>query len=198
MAMSPDKITIDGIEITCDRQYRKVRIPRLEFEYGRLTLVMPPGYAEEKKLIGQHKRWIANRARSFREISDISARLEIPREKDEESFRLFVESSVRAFSKELGVAQPRVAYRKLESRWGSCNSSGKITVNSVLRLLPEEFTGYILYHEVAHMIERRHNRRFYSIVEKRFGNRKDMDRLLSAYWYAIKRNGRNKNEKKNG
>ena len=62
------------------------------------------------------------------------------------------------------VAQFRL--KKMKTRWGSCNiSQRRIWLNAVLIHLPEIFLEYVLVHELAHLLEPGHNRRFHAIVE---------------------------------
>jgi len=94
-----EKHSIDGLEIYYSRIYRKIRIPRLEFENGELLLVLPLGYTEERILIEQHKRWIKNRYKSFGEIDELSRSIEDREGIDIGLFRNFAEAKIKSFPK---------------------------------------------------------------------------------------------------
>lgn len=180
-----EKVKIAELEIYYARVYRKIKVPRLEFENGKLTLILPCGCKEEEKLIERHKRWIQNRQKAFSEIRKISNTLPVIKCMEIDAFKKFAEERITAFSKELRVKSKEVVCRKLKSRWGSCSSKGKITVNSLLRYLPENLIEYILFHETAHLVEKKHNKRFYKLMEQKFKDTGSLEKQLSAYWYKL-------------
>lgn len=53
------------------------------------------------------------------------------------------------------------------SRWGSCTpGSGTIRLSHRLRSMPEWVVDYVLLHELAHLVEANHTRRFWTLVER--------------------------------
>lgn len=59
----------------------------------------------------------------------------------------------------------RVSVRNQRSRWGSCTSSGMISLNWRLILAPDLVRDYIIFHELMHLREMNHSRRFWACVE---------------------------------
>ena len=66
----------------------------------------------------------------------------------------------------LGVTVKRVSVRDQSSRWGSCSSTGVLSYSWRLILAPSFVLYYLAVHEVAHLIEMNHSRRFWRLVEK--------------------------------
>jgi predicted metal-dependent hydrolase len=62
----------------------------------------------------------------------------------------------------------RVTVRNQRSRWGSCTSAGVISLNWRLVLAPERVRDYIICHELMHLREMNHSRRFWACVEDVF------------------------------
>ncbi|MFA6173462.1 MAG: SprT family zinc-dependent metalloprotease [Kiritimatiellales bacterium] len=57
--------------------------------------------------------------------------------------------------------------RKMKTRWGSCTPrTGRIRINTHLVSKPAECLEYILVHEMAHLIEPSHNRRFKALMDQ--------------------------------
>jgi predicted metal-dependent hydrolase len=77
-----------------------------------------------------------------------------------------LEAASRAAAQALGVAIKRVSVRDQASRWGSCSSTGVLSYSWRLILAPTFVLNYLAAHEVAHVIEMNHSRRFWRLVEK--------------------------------
>ena len=57
---------------------------------------------------------------------------------------------------------PTIKFRKMTSRWGSCNFVRKLlTFNYALINAPIESVEYVVYHEFTHFIEPNHSKKFY-------------------------------------
>jgi predicted metal-dependent hydrolase len=78
-----------------------------------------------------------------------------------------VEPLARQTQAALGVGAARFFARRMKSRWGSCSPrSARIRLNTELARHPPRLLGYVLVHEMAHLLEAGHNRRFYALVER--------------------------------
>jgi predicted metal-dependent hydrolase len=82
-----------------------------------------------------------------------------------EARRDLAAASERAASA-LGVGIARIAIRDQVSRWGSCSATGVLSYSWRLILAPSVVLDYLACHEVAHLIEMNHSRRFWRLVER--------------------------------
>lgn len=67
----------------------------------------------------------------------------------------------------LGVEVEKVFVRKMRTRWGSCTPQTRsIRLNTELATKPPECLEYIVIHEMAHLLEPSHNRRFVGVMDR--------------------------------
>jgi len=76
-----------------------------------------------------------------------------------------LEAASRKAAATLGVTVRRVSIRDQSSRWGSCSTTGVLSYSWRLILAPPFVLDYLAAHEVAHLIEMNHSRRFWRLVE---------------------------------
>jgi predicted metal-dependent hydrolase len=80
-----------------------------------------------------------------------------------------------------GLTVTRVTIRNQRSRWGSCSARGHITLNFRLMLMPAEVREYILIHELMHLRQANHSRRFWRLVEAACPGFRDAERWLKKH-----------------
>jgi len=77
-----------------------------------------------------------------------------------------LEAASRQAAQMLGVEIRRISVRDQTSRWGSCSSTGVLSYSWRLILAPPFVLEYLAAHEVAHLVELNHSRRFWRLVER--------------------------------
>lgn len=63
-----------------------------------------------------------------------------------------------------GLHAGRVTIRNQRSRWGSCARNGDIALNFRLMQMPAVVRDYVLIHELMHLRQQNHSRRFWRLV----------------------------------
>jgi len=71
---------------------------------------------------------------------------------------------VDKLSTRLGVRYNRVIIRGQKTRWGSCSQKGNLSFNWKLIMAPEPVIDYVIIHELAHLKEMNHTKRFWHMV----------------------------------
>jgi hypothetical protein len=67
----------------------------------------------------------------------------------------------------MGVSANEVRIKQMKTKWGTCNIKAKrIWINLDLIKKPVYCIEYIVVHELAHLIEKNHNKRFKEIMDK--------------------------------
>lgn len=59
---------------------------------------------------------------------------------------------------------PTLKIRRMKARWGSCSSTGTITLNQKLIHMDEKLIDYVIVHELCHLIEHNHSKAYYSLL----------------------------------
>lgn len=73
---------------------------------------------------------------------------------------------VEYFAKQMGVTYKRITIRSQRTRWGSCSSKDNLNFNCLLMLAPEDVLDYVIVHELCHLKEMNHSKRFWAEVAK--------------------------------
>jgi predicted metal-dependent hydrolase len=68
------------------------------------------------------------------------------------------------FAGRLGVPAPCIALSNARGQWGVCMEGGTIRLNWRLVHLAPELGDYVVAHEVAHLVEMNHSKRFWGLV----------------------------------
>lgn len=75
----------------------------------------------------------------------------------------------------------RLVVRQLNSRWGSCTSKGKITLNSELIKLNETLIDYVIIHELCHLRFHNHGQDYYRLLAELIPDYKSIRKELRKY-----------------
>lgn len=74
---------------------------------------------------------------------------------------------VQKWERLLAVSPKRVSIRKMKTRWGSCTPAlESIRINFVLVYLDKIFLDYVVLHELVHLLEPSHNKRFVLFMDQ--------------------------------
>lgn len=86
----------------------------------------------------------------------------------ERARKYFDQKLLRAFEKfrRYEIALPSVRLRRMPKRWGTCSAKGVIHLNPDLVKFPSSCVEYVIVHELCHLIEANHNRKFYQLLQR--------------------------------
>lgn len=81
----------------------------------------------------------------------------------------------------LGVRIAEWGIKKMKTRWGTCNPGARrIWLNLELAKKPAQCLEYILVHELTHLVERHHNDRFISLMNRHLPNWRQHRQALNS------------------
>ena len=165
------------------RRSRRARRWTIDLPWGspaRLTVPTWMSDAEIDGVLHDHRDWLATeRARQRprlrldpRGISELEGRRAA-----RELVGMLVEDEAEA----LGVQAGKIQIRDQRTRWGSCSANGNLSFNWRLVLAPIEVLDYVVVHEVCHLREANHSRRFWRLVESRRPSWRDQKLWLDEH-----------------
>ena len=100
----------------------------------------------------------------------LSKNIDIDKWLKKEALRIFSEhlnDCYQNFTR--SIPEPSLRIRKMKTRWGVCNTKTHvITLNLELITKDINCLDYVIYHELSHLIEANHSKRFWLIVEENF------------------------------
>jgi hypothetical protein len=70
------------------------------------------------------------------------------------------------YSALLGLPPPRVALSNARTQWGVCTESGAIRLSWRLVHVAPALADYVVAHEVAHLVEMNHSRRYWALLAR--------------------------------
>ena len=99
--------------------------------------------------------------------------------------RAELEPRLRELAAQHGLECGRISIRNQRSRWGSCARNGNIALNFRLVQMPVGIRDYVLVHELMHMRQQNHSRRFWRLVEQACPAFRDAERWLRQEGKAL-------------
>ena len=78
-----------------------------------------------------------------------------------EQARLVIGGRVEWYAKKTGLSYNRIKITSATTRWGSCSSRGNLNFTWRLVMAPLPVIDYVVVHELAHLLERRHSKAFW-------------------------------------
>lgn len=163
--------------------YRDIQYPRIELKTGKLLLVLPFGYCPDT-FYKEHSGWIFKKTNFIKGCLD-SARDKELAERSDGEFKRLIYDTVEKISLNLKIEIGRVYFRKMRTKWASLSSAKNLTVNGFMKYLPQRLIEYIIFHEIVHIIEKKHNNRFWEIIEMRYKDYQGLERELFEYWFKV-------------
>ena len=83
--------------------------------------------------------------------------------------------------KKFGISFPEIKYRKMVSRWGSCQPKNNVlTFNTKLVEKPLQCIEYVVFHEFTHFLVPNHSKEFYKRLSEFLPDHKIRKELLNT------------------
>ena len=175
-------ITIDNTKIEYNiRKHARAKQLKLSVSaYGDVRVTVPK-YVPIKLVtpfIHLHKSWLLDKLKKAQYIPK-------PKKLTKEEVvelkiktREMVRTKLEKFNRYYNFEYLRITVRNQKTRWGSCSSNKTLSFNCKLALLPEEMVDYIVVHELCHLREMNHSKRFWDLVAQTIPNHRAIRKRL--------------------
>ena len=90
----------------------------------------------------------------------------------------YIPLRVESYAKKMGVEPTGIKITTAKTRFGSCSAKNSLCFSCYLAMYDAKAIDYVIVHELAHIIEKNHSKRFYAVVEKYMPDYKERIKLL--------------------
>ena len=95
---------------------------------------------------------------------------------------LFAGELISEWEKKIGVKAEFFGIKRMRTRWGSCNhNKRRVWLNLELAKKPVNCIEYVIVHELIHIIVKKHDEVFFSLMEKYLPNWKNIKEELNRF-----------------
>lgn len=164
-----DKLVIEDITLPVEFVRSKRKTLSISVTKDMRLFVKAPLRMSEREIdrfIKQKTFWIYKQAKRMLELQKNHVEYSTGEEKRlRERAREELTKRTDIYKKILNVEYTKIRIGDQSTRWGSCSSKGTISYNWRLVLMPEEVQNYVVVHELCHLHEMNHSKRFWELVK---------------------------------
>lgn len=115
----------------------------------------------------------------LKDISDFDTKKKLVDKLYRDQLKECLNKIIPKYASKMNLVINEFRIKKMKTRWGTCNIKDKrIWINLELAKTPLQCLEYVVVHELSHLMEPSHNKRFYNIQERYFPDWKRARQLL--------------------
>jgi len=138
-----------------------------------------------EKFITEKSDWVLEKIEELKNHKPRSnfPNIKVDYKKEKEKAKKIITERVNHFGKLYGFEFDRISIRSQRTRWGSCSKNGNLNFNYKLIYLSEEIMDYVIVHELCHLDQFNHSKRFWFLVSEIIPDYKELRRELKKLNY---------------
>lgn len=163
----------------------KMRVLRVAVSYDGAVTVTAPRWVSDGRVeafIASKAQWINAKLDYFKQFTGgvfiKNGKREYHKYKD--AARRLCERRVRELNEAYGFTYGRISIKNHKSRWGSCSKKGNLNFNYKLVHLPPHLADYVITHELCHLQEFNHSKKFWALVARTIPNHRALRHELKT------------------
>ena len=149
---------------------------------GSVVVTSPFGIQQSliEKFISDKKQWILSKILFFKSVDSKAIRTFSHTDYLEHKNRAYelAHERVRFYNEMYGFSFNKIFIKNQKTRWGSCSCKQNLNLNYKIVFLPQKHQDYIIVHELCHLREFNHSKKFWALVEKALPNYLDIKKEL--------------------
>lgn len=155
------------------RRSRRAKRIRLTINCeGVLTVTLPNSlfFSENsaERAIRTKAKWVSEKLDYFKKHQNRhlckGSKKELTKYKD--LARNLITEKIKHFNQFYDFSFNKISIRNQKTRWGSCSRRGNLNFNYKIVLMPEKIANYIIVHELCHLGEFNHSKKFWGLVSR--------------------------------
>ena len=121
---------------------------------------MPKKGWTPEQVLEKYGEWIKQKQATINIAIQKSTETSINKTRTDNELKMLVRNHAASAQEDLNTKINKIYFREMKTKWASHSQNNNLTINTRLKYLPEDLISYIVYHETAHNLERKHNETF--------------------------------------
>jgi len=162
--------THKGIQYSLKESDRAKRMRLAVYCDASVVVTVPRGVEMSliEKFLQEKRNWIDDKISYFTQFKNkpITRYSEEDYKKYKDEAFALANERVTHFNQIYGFSYNDINIKNQKTRWGSCSAKGNLNFNYKIIFLPETVRDYVVVHELCHLKEFNHSRKFWNLVAR--------------------------------
>ena len=162
---------------------RRVRLS--VYTDGRVVVTVPRRFSERivEQFLREKAEWLHKHRSYFASIprSPVSHFGPADYRTHKGAARALINERITFFNRRYRYSFRNISVRNQKSCWGSCTGKRNLNFNYKILFLPEHVRDYVIVHELCHLKEMNHSKRFWNLVAHTFPYHQALRRELKQF-----------------